>query len=114
MPFSALLDFSGALYGRRGARLPARCAEGEIYDDTIVSGSFFFLSYYTYEVLKELAFTGLAAKKTGKKSDLSFFFFFFNERIFFLNKKNNYSHDLSVALIVFHLPANCTKHYQSL
>ena len=47
MPFSALLDFSGALYGRRGARLPARCAEGEIYDDTIVSGSFFFLIIIT-------------------------------------------------------------------
>ena len=37
MPFSALLDFSDAIYGRYGAKLATGCADGEIYDDTIVS-----------------------------------------------------------------------------
>ena len=37
MPFSALLDFSGAIYGQRPWDTAVKCADGEIYDDTTVS-----------------------------------------------------------------------------
>ncbi|KAK7103267.1 hypothetical protein V1264_018202 [Littorina saxatilis] len=32
MPFSALLDFSGAIYGRSGPEIERKCAESEVYD----------------------------------------------------------------------------------